>query len=106
MVVPLATSMVTVLQVVRVGRRCWRFPVWVVWSVGVWKVWCGANGGVLGDGVVNAAGGEVVVGDVVGGRWRVVVVVVAGLLGGLWCRRAALMLGPGCVVAGGRAWWW
>ena len=30
MVVPLATSMVTVLQVVRVGRWCWRFPVWVV----------------------------------------------------------------------------
>ena len=50
MVVPLATSMVTVLQVVRVGRWCWRFPVWVVWSVGVWQVWCGADGGVLGDG--------------------------------------------------------
>ena len=82
MVVPLTTSMVTVLQVVRVGRRCWRFPVWVVWSVGVWQVWCGADGGVLGDGVVSAAGGEGVVGDVVGGRWRVVVVVVAGLLGG------------------------
>ena len=30
MVVPLAASMVTVLQVVRVGRWCWRFPVWVV----------------------------------------------------------------------------
>ena len=82
MVVPLATSMVTVLQVVRVGRRCWRFPVWVVWCVGVWQVWCGADGGVLGDGVVSAARGEGVVGDVVGGRWRVVVVVVAGLLGG------------------------
>jgi hypothetical protein len=82
MVVPLATSMVTVLQVVRVGRWCWRFPVWVVWSVGVWQVWCGADGGVLGDGVASAAGGEGVVGDVVGGRWRVVVVVVAGLLGG------------------------
>ena len=36
----------------------------------------------LGDGVVSAAGGEGVVGGVVGGRWRVVVVVVAGLLGG------------------------
>ena len=35
MVVLLATSMVTVLQVVRVGRWCWRFPVWVVWSLGV-----------------------------------------------------------------------
>ena len=85
MVVLLATSMVTVLQVVRVGRRCWWFPVWVlwvVWSVGVLQVWCGADGGVLGDGVVSAAGGEGVVGDAVGGRWRVVVVVVAGLLGG------------------------
>ena len=82
MVVPLATSMVTVLQVVRVGWRCWRFPLWVLWSVGVWQVWCGADGGVLGDGVVSAAGGEGVVGDVVGGRWRVVVVVVVGLLGG------------------------
>ena len=30
MVVPLAASMVTVLQVVGVGRWCWRFPVWVV----------------------------------------------------------------------------
>ena len=71
MVVPLATSMVTVLQVVRVGRRCWRFPVWVlwvVWSVGVLQLWCGADGGVLGDGVVSAAGGEGVVGDAVGGR--------------------------------------
>ena len=41
MVVPLATSMVTVLQVIRVGRRCWRFPVWVLWvvlSVGVLQV--------------------------------------------------------------------
>ena len=60
MVVPLATLMVTPLQVVRVGRRCWRFPVWVlwvVWSVGVLQVWCGADGGVLGDGVVSAAGG-------------------------------------------------
>ena len=82
MVVPLATSMVTVLQVVRVGRWCWRCPVWVVWSVGVWQVWCGADGGVLGDGDASAAGGEGVVGDVVGVRWRVVVVVVAGLLGG------------------------
>ena len=85
MVVLLATSMVTVLQVVRVGRWCWWFPVWVlwvVWSVGVLQVWCGADGGVLGDGVVSAAGGEGVVGDAVGGRWRVVVVVVAGLLGG------------------------
>ena len=36
----------------------------------------------LGVGVASAAGGEGVVGDVVGGRWRVVVVVVAGLLGG------------------------
>ena len=48
MVVPLATSMVTVLQVVRVGRRCWRFPVrvlWVVLSVGVLQVWCGVDGG-------------------------------------------------------------
>ena len=81
-VVPLATSMVTVLEVVRVGRRCWRFPVWmlwVVWSVGVLQVWCGADGGVLGDGVVSASGGEGVVGDAVGGPWRVVVVVVAGL---------------------------
>ena len=102
MVVPLATSMVTVLQMVRVGRRCWRFPARVGWSVGVLQVWCGADGGVLGDGVVSAAGGEGfcalcvpalppghwgsggegVVGDAVGGRWRVVVVVVAGLLGG------------------------
>ena len=24
----------------------------------------------------------------------------------LWCRRAALMMGPGFLVAGGRAWWW
>ena len=30
MVVPLAASMVTVLQVVRVRQWCWRFPVWVV----------------------------------------------------------------------------
>ena len=30
MVVPLAASMVTVLQVVSLGRWCWRFPVWVV----------------------------------------------------------------------------
>ena len=46
------------------------FPVWVlwlVWSVGVLQVWCGADGGVPGDGVVSAAGGEGVVGDAVGG---------------------------------------
>ena len=70
MVVPLETSMVTVLQVVRVGRRCWRFPVWVLWvvlSVGVLQVWCGVDGGVPGDGLVSAAGGEGVVGDAVGG---------------------------------------
>ena len=47
----------------------------------------------FGAGVASAAGGEGVVGDVVGGRWRVVVVVVAGLLGG-------------CGVGGWLCVWW
>ena len=70
MVVPLATSMVTVLQVIRVGRGCWRFLVWVLWvvlSVGVLQVWCPPDGGVPGDGVVSAVGGEGVVGDALNG---------------------------------------
>ena len=70
MVVPLATSIVTVLQVIRVGRRCWRFLVWVLWvvlSVGVLLVWFRGDGGVPGDGVVSAVGGEGVVGDALGG---------------------------------------
>ena len=70
MVVPLATSMVTVLQVIRAGRRCWRFVVWVLWvvlSVGVLQVWCRVDGGVPGDGVASAVGGEGVVGDALGG---------------------------------------
>ena len=61
MVVPLATSMVTVLRVIRVGRRCWRFLVWVLWvalSVGVLQVWCRVDGGVPGDGVVSAEAGS------------------------------------------------
>ena len=49
----------------------------------MWQVWC----------VPSAAGGEGVVGDVVGGGWRVVVVVVAGLLGG-------------CGVGGWLCVWW
>ena len=57
----------------------------------------------LGAGVASAAGGEGVVGDVVGGRWWVVVVVVAGLLGGcgvggwlcVWWRVGALGGGAG-----------
>ena len=70
MVVLLATSMVTVLQVIRVGRRCWRFLLWVLWvalSVGVLQVWCRVDGGVPGDGVVSAVGGEVVVCGALGG---------------------------------------
>ena len=70
MVVPLATWMVMVLQVIRVGRRCWRFLVWVLWvvlSVGVFQVWCRVDCGVPGDGVVSAVGGEGVVGDALGG---------------------------------------
>ena len=70
MVMPLATSMVTVLQVIRVGRRCWRFLVWMLWvvlSVGVLQVWCWVDGGVPGDGVVSAVGGEGVVGGALGG---------------------------------------
>ena len=70
MVVPLATSMVTLLQVIRVGRRCWRFLVWVLWavlSVEVLHVWYGVDGAVPGDGVVSAVGGEGVVGDAMGG---------------------------------------
>ena len=62
MVVPLATSMVTVLQVIRVGRRFWRFLVWVLWvvlSVGVLQVWCWVHGGVPGDGVMSAVGERV-----------------------------------------------
>ena len=47
----------------------------------------------LGAGVASAAGREGVVGDVVGGRWRVVLVVVAGLLGG-------------CGVGGWLCVWW
>ena len=69
MVVPLATWMVTVLQVIRVGWRCWRFLVWVLWvvlSVGVLQVWCLVDGGVPGDGVVSAVWGEGVVGGAVG----------------------------------------
>ena len=70
MMVPLATSMVTVLQVIKVGRRCWRFLVrvlWVVLSVGVLQVWCRVDGGVPGDGVVSAVGGEGVVVGALGG---------------------------------------
>ena len=69
MVVPLATSMVTVLQVIRVGQRYWRFLVWVLWvvlSVGVLQVWCWVDDGVPGDGVVGAVGGEGYVGDALG----------------------------------------
>ena len=70
MVVPLATSMVTVLQVIMVGRRCWRFLVWVLWvvlSVAVLQVWCRVDDGVPGNGVVSAVGGEGVVGRALGG---------------------------------------
>ena len=70
MVVPLTMSMVTVLQVIMVGRQCWRFLVWVLWvvlSVGVLVVWCRLDGGVPGDGVVSAVGGEGVVGGALGG---------------------------------------
>ena len=70
MVVPLATSMVTVLQVIGVGRRCWRFLRWVLWvvlSVGVLQVCCRVDGGVPGDGVVSDVGGKGVVGDALGG---------------------------------------
>ena len=106
MVVLLATSMVTVLQVVRVGRRCWRFSVWVlwvVWSVGVLQVWCGADGGVPGDGVVSTAGGEGVVGGGVGG----------GAAGerlverrGRQCDRARCwVLRCGWSAGGGCGWW-
>ena len=60
--VSLATSMVTVLQLIRVGRRCWRLLVWVLWvvlNVGVLQVWCRVDGGVPGDGVVDCCqGGE------------------------------------------------
>ena len=106
MVVPLATSMVTVLQMIRVGRRCWRFPVWVLWvvlSVGVLQVWCGVDGGVPGDGVVSAAGGEGVVGDTLGG----------GAAGerlaerrGRQCGRARCwVLRCGWSAGGGCGWW-
>ena len=106
MVVPLATSMVRMLQVVRVGRQCWRFPVWVLWvvlSVGVLQVWCGVDGGVPGDGVVSAAGGEGVVGDAVGG----------GAAGerleesrGRQCGRAQCwVLRCGWSAGGGCGWW-
>ena len=70
MVVLLATSMPTVLQVIRVGRRCLRFLVWVLWvvlSVGVLQVWCRVDVGVPGDGVVSAVWGEGVVCDALGG---------------------------------------
>ena len=70
MVVSLATSMVTVLQVISVGRRCWRLLMWVLWvvlKVGVLQVWCRVDGGVPGDGVVSAVRGEGVVGDALGG---------------------------------------
>ena len=79
MVVTLATSMVTVLQVIRLGRRCWRFLVWVLWvvlSVGLLQVWCRVDGCVPGNSVVSAVGGEGVVGGALGGgaagegRWR------------------------------------
>ena len=69
MVVFLAMSMVTVLQVIRVGRCCWRLLVWVLWvmlNVGVLQVWRWVDGGVPGDGVVNAVAGEGVVGDALG----------------------------------------
>ena len=69
-VVLLAMSMVTVLQVITVGRCCWRsmvWPLWVVLNAGVLQVRRRVNGGAPGDGVVSAVDGEGVVGDALGG---------------------------------------
>ena len=66
----LVMSMVTVLQVIRRGRCCWRLLVWVLWvmlNVGALQAWRRVDGGVLGDGVVSAVGGEGVVRDASGG---------------------------------------
>ena len=64
-VVSLAMLMVTVLQVIRSGRCCWRSMVSVL--RGVLQVKRQVNGGAPGDGVVSAVDGEGVVGDASGG---------------------------------------
>ena len=82
----------------------WMVPVWV-FGVGCW-MWVRPLRGVVGrDGGFSDVCGRLVAGVV--GR--------CGLGGGgsfgwtawwMWCRWAALMMGLGFVVAGGRVWWW
>ena len=89
---------------------------WLVYALRAW-CWCGSLGLRAGCGCVACAvWSGVMVGSLtcVAGWWQV----WSGRywLGGgggcgwtawwLWCRWAALMMGLGCVVAGGRVWRW
>ena len=89
---------------------------WLVYALRGWCR-CGCLGLGAGCGCVACAvWSGVMVGSLtcVAGWWRVWSGRCA--LGGgggcgwtawwLWCRWAALMMGLGCVVAGGRVWWW
>ena len=99
--------------------------VWqLVLSDGAWLVyalrgWCRCGRLGLGAGcvcVACAVWSGVMVGSLtcVAGWWRVRLGRCGRGAGGgcgwtawwLWCRWAALMMGLGCVVAGGRVWWW